>query len=282
MVANANFQNTPLSFIPGIDFRFTDMSGEYYRRVGSTVYQTMIIKSLLPWFKLLLIGFVKCAKRCKDSGCTYNDLIPKSKSKTLENYINARLGPEVKLDLQYSYILMMLFTTFVHGIALPLLFPITAFAMMNVHITEKILFAYIYKKPLEYGDKLNDGTLQAIQACPYFLLAFTYWMLGNRQIFYDEAKELETRREAVDPMHQLFQSGPHNFILVFFPLFIFFDQFVLAMRYVCYKLGFWQRLRGTTLDFNFELQINERLGNYWRNIPGDPQLKWFFREHYQR
>ena len=180
------------------------MNCDYYRKVGSTIYQTMIIKSLLPWFKVGLISLVKCTKRFKDSGCSFNDLIPRSKSKTVENYVNIRLGPEVKLDLQYSYILMMLFTTFVHGMALPLLFPITAFAMMNVAITEKILFAYIYKKPIEYGDKLNIGTLQLLEFCPYFLLAFTYWMLGNRQIFYNESKELETRTETIDPMHKLF------------------------------------------------------------------------------
>lgn len=119
----------------------------------------MLIKSLLPWFKLMIISSVKCCKRFKDSGSTFNDLIPKTKSKTVMGYVNSRAGPEVKLDLQYSYIMMMLFTTFVHGIALPLLFPITAFAMINVYITEKLLFAYIYKKPLMYGDSLNNGTL---------------------------------------------------------------------------------------------------------------------------
>jgi hypothetical protein len=100
MFANANFNNTPISFLSFIiDFNFNDMSCEYYRKVGSTIYQTMLIKSLLPWIKLALISFVKCSKRMKDSGCSMNDLIPKSRSKTIEQYVDSRVGPEVKLDL---------------------------------------------------------------------------------------------------------------------------------------------------------------------------------------
>ena len=192
MVANANFKNTPLSYLSFIiDFNFNDMSGDYYRKVGSTIYKTMCIKSILPWIKLAIISFVKCTKRIKDSGCCSKTLlIPNTKSRTPEHFIDSRVGPEVKLDLQYSFILMMIFTTFVHGMALPLLFPITAFAMINVYASEKILFAYIYRKPKLYGINLNNSTIEIMTWCPYLSLCFTYWMIGNRQIFFNETHEI--------------------------------------------------------------------------------------------
>jgi hypothetical protein len=99
---------------------------------------------------------------------------------------------------------MMVFTTFVHGMALPLLFPITAFAMINVYATEKLLFAYVYRKPKLYGINLNNSTIEIMTWCPYLFLCFTYWMLGNRQIFFNETKEVINSRDIIDPMHKIF------------------------------------------------------------------------------
>ena len=47
-----------------------------------------------------------------------------------------------------------------------------------------------------------------------------------------------------------------------------FDYLVMGFRYICIKLNVWQLYRYTDLNFNFELQLNEQLGNYWQNLPG--------------
>jgi hypothetical protein len=98
----------------------------------------MFIKSLLPWIKFLIMFLVNWIKITKDSGSSKYDSVPSTKCPTVQQFVNIHAGPPVKLDLQYAYIFLMVFTTFTYGLALPLLFPICAFGMTNLYITEKI------------------------------------------------------------------------------------------------------------------------------------------------
>jgi hypothetical protein len=82
---------------------------------------------------------------------------------------------------------LMVFTTFTFGIALPLLFPICALAMFNLYVSERIQFAYLYRKPPRYGGSLTNEALDLLSFCPVICLLFGYWILGNRQIFFDES-----------------------------------------------------------------------------------------------
>lgn len=45
---------------------------------------------------------------------------------------------------------------------MPILFPIAAFAMVNLVISEKVLFAYFYRKPPMYDNEMNDGALEIL------------------------------------------------------------------------------------------------------------------------
>jgi|TARA_B110000285_G_C14919580_1_gene511938 hypothetical protein len=99
MIANANFKNTPLNFIPNGEALFHDFSPGFYATVGSIVYKTMLIKSFLPWLKCLGFTLGSTIKRRKDSGKTLFDKIPVTKSLTVKQYVTIHAGPEVKLDL---------------------------------------------------------------------------------------------------------------------------------------------------------------------------------------
>ena len=98
----------------------------------------MLIKSLLPWLKCLGFSLGSYCKRRKDSGRTVKATIPETKCLTIKQYVTIHSGPEVKLDLQYAYLFLMVFTTFTYGIALPLLFPICCFAIFNLYVSEKL------------------------------------------------------------------------------------------------------------------------------------------------
>ena len=144
----------------------------------------------------------------------------------------------------------MVFTTFTYGIALPLLFPICAFGMFNLYVSERLQFAYLYRKPPSYGGGLNLGALQLLAKSPFFLLTFGYWILGNRQLFFDNASEKIHDSDEIDPEHDLFMftkdgkfAPNHTLIfLIFIPIFIFFEQFIIGCRYVCYKFGCWHQM----------------------------------------
>ena len=265
------------------------MSPAFYQHIGSTIHQTMFIKSLLPWIKALIFFSVSWCKKRKDSGSTASHFIPSTKCPTVQQFINMHSGPELKLDLQYSYIFLMVFTTFTYGIALPLLFPICAFGMFNLYVTEKLQFAYLYRKPPNYGGELNLGALDLLAKSPFFLICFGYWILGNRQEFFNAAEEKIHSSDITDPTHDMFmykkdQGGVNYTIifLIFIPVFVFFENIIIAIRFISYKIGCWHQGKHTDIYWRLTSAVDENLGNYWRSIKGAMQLRLYYKERYQR
>jgi hypothetical protein len=70
-----------------------------------------------------------------------------------------------------------------YGVAIPILFPIAAFAMFNYYIVDRFLLTYYYRKPPIYDDKLNRAALSAMIYSPLLMLFFGYWCMGNMQLF---------------------------------------------------------------------------------------------------
>jgi len=132
------------------------------------------------------------------------------------------------MHYRYSAILNVVFSTFTHGLALPILFPIAAFAMFNFYICEKYFFAYFYRKPPLFDNKMNERALILLSYAPIFMLAFGYWQLGNRQAFYNEVKERSFSGEVLDPEHGLFEYGnglDSTFVFLFFFMFFLMHKF---------------------------------------------------------
>lgn len=44
---------------------------------------------------------------------------------------------------------------------------------------------------------------------------------------------------------------------------------------MAYKIGLFKQMNGISIDFKIDLNINEKLGNYWNCIPGMSQLSLF-------
>ena len=174
MLTNANFEDTPLSFIP-IKNGFADFSGDWYILVGTQIVQTMVINSFVPLINGIVLVALKWALRFLDSRCSFRSLFPKTKLKTIQQYVNLYSGPEVEMHYRYSAILNVVFSTFTHGLALPILFPIAAFAMLNFYVCEKYFMAYFYRKPPLFDNKMNERALMMLAYAPVFMLAFGYW-----------------------------------------------------------------------------------------------------------
>ena len=175
MLTNANLENSPLSFI-ALRNRFADYTSDWYILVGAPIVQTMIINSFMPWINFVLLCVIKFIFRFLDSGLSYyRDEKPKTKAKTIQDYVQLYAGPEVEIHYRYSAILNVCFSTFTHGLALPILYPIAAFTMLNFYFVEKYLFAYYYRKPPLFDNKMNERALYLLAYTPPFLLAFGYW-----------------------------------------------------------------------------------------------------------
>ena len=45
---------------------------------------------------------------------------------------------------------------FTHGVALPMLFPVALFGLVNNYFTERILLAYYYRQPPMLDNRINN------------------------------------------------------------------------------------------------------------------------------
>lgn len=83
------------------------------------------------------------------------------------------------IHYRYSLILNIVFVTFIYGLALPILFPIAFFSMVNIYVAERIQLAYYFKQPPLYDDRLSKRALTQLQFAPAFMMTLGYWFLSN-------------------------------------------------------------------------------------------------------
>lgn len=72
------------------------------------------------------------------------------------------------------------FVSFTYGLIMPILFPITLLALVNLYVVERYQFAYLYRKPPIMGNDLNKKALDVMKMAPVIMFTFGYWQLGNR------------------------------------------------------------------------------------------------------
>ena len=59
------------------------------------------------------------------------------------------------MHYRYSALLYIVYAALIHGIAMPLLFPIALIGLIIIYMSEKMLFVWYYRKPPMYDAKLN-------------------------------------------------------------------------------------------------------------------------------
>jgi hypothetical protein len=75
------------------------------------------------------------------------------------------------------------FVTFTYGTALPILYPIALWSFFVFFTTERTLVCYYYKQPPAFDEKMTINALEMLTWLPIPFLAFSWWFLGNNQIF---------------------------------------------------------------------------------------------------
>ena len=165
-----------------------------------------------------------------------------TKKVTIQQYIEVYAGPELQLHFRYATIMNFVFVSFTYGLIMPVLFPITLLALVNLYVVERYQFAYLYRKPPIMGNDLNKKALDVMKFAPVIMFTFGYWQLGNRQIFFNEKIVLEYIGKINDPKHSLFDysKGPDHTILllVLLPVFWFQSGFIPGLQ----KLGIKMKL----------------------------------------
>ena len=90
-------------------------------------------------YVMFAINYIKVViKRFLDSKFTMVYEVPKTKKRTIQSFVALYAGPDNSMHFRYSAVLMQVFVTFTHGLAVPMLFPITILGVVNTYIMEKL------------------------------------------------------------------------------------------------------------------------------------------------
>ena len=91
----------------------------------------------------------------------YEDLVNPTQLTNKKDYIALYAGLEYLIHFKYSSVLVQVYIAFMYGMFIPILFPIAAFGIASMYITEKISLIYIYREPPMYDETLK------VQSCEW-------------------------------------------------------------------------------------------------------------------
>ena len=110
-------------------------------------------------------------------------------------YVEVYGGPVFDLNTQYAMVLNVVFVTMMYATALPVLLPVAFLNLIVFYSIQVYMLMYVYKKPVQYDQYMNNQFLRTLQLAPVFLLSFGYWELSNIQLLPYADSDLETPRE---------------------------------------------------------------------------------------
>ena len=158
----------------------------------------------------------------------------------------------------------------IFGIAIPMMFPITLIALINLYLFDKATLIYFNRAPPKYDDKLSNRAYSILIGAPFAGLLFNYWVLGNPSIFGNPHLFMQYCFEIYNPQHHYFNlknaTYPALMIFVVFIFSLLYYQFIKLFNILNPK---WQTKKN-------KLQKRQlKIEPFLNSIIGYDQLRWY-------
>jgi hypothetical protein len=180
--------NADITQITVFDFwdegRYTDFTVNWYKDVGGIIISTMIFNVAYPIAEFLIFYTIRFIKRLMDSGFSLNK--ENTKKDVIIDYVDLYSGPEYVIHYKYSFILNVVFMTFMFGAGLPILFPLAVCSLLVLYVMERLQAAYSYQKPPMMDASLNSTVIKMLFGAPLFYASFGFWMYNNPGFFRND------------------------------------------------------------------------------------------------
>ena len=129
-----------------------------------------------------------------------------------------------------------------------------------------------------YDAKLNTRAIDVLEKAPIAMAMVGYWALGNRQMFFNENREIAHLNVSPDPGHPLvsFKYGVnHTHLVLLFLIYLVIASLFGDWLYAALdKCGFARKQK--------KVDVDEGLDSYWEALVGKEQKEWYAAECYQR
>jgi hypothetical protein len=272
LLTNANLREAiGISVFSGI---YPDFDFNWYIDFGVPMISTMLTNAFSPLIELWMFYPLTLLYRLLDKNFIWKKY--RTKKTTIQQFVNLYSGPEYLLHYKYSRILNIVFVTFMYGMVLPILFPIGLLSIIFTYFAEKIMIVFYYKEPPSYDQKLNNLALKILAWAPFFMFTFGFWMMSNRQIFYNVAKLSEKANPKVENTgHVLFKdirAGPELNLFIMIWLFLLCMIFRRLIAYLLNKSPFAVKV---------DQSLDEGLPNYFDALEYHSKY-WIWEERHSR
>ena len=181
----------------------------------------MIFNIEWPIIEFFAFFFMRLAWRLLDRSICHSSW--RTKAKTIQKYVDLYSGPEYFIHYKYSFIMNIVYITFMFGAGMPILFPIALASFIVLYIMERLLVAYSYRQPPMFDESLSKLCIKMLMAAPLLYFTVGFWMFNNIQIFYNEVYLTMSSNDLANTGHTLMSafrrinhSTPLLFILGFF------------------------------------------------------------------
>ena len=131
---------------------YTQIGLNWYINAAPMLIQSLIINLFTPQIDFGLSYFKKWVERRYDRGCCVRGTTSKRK---IQSYVKLYSGPEYEIYFKYAFMLKFVYVAFLFGLGLPIVFPITLAAFINMYVTEKLVLAYWHKIPPNFDTKIS-------------------------------------------------------------------------------------------------------------------------------
>ena len=206
----------------------TDFTVVWYKDVGDILINNMIFNIGWPLIEFFMFYFMRLGYRLLDRGFSFKS--DSTKCTRVTDYIALYRGPEYVIHYKYSFILNIVFITFMFGAGMPILFPIACFSFAVLYVMERLQLAYSYQKPPMFDDSLNEAAINILITAPILYCTVGFWMFNNLQIFWNDVVFNQSFNEHMHTGHtftSIFNHGLDHST----PLFILF--LVAVVAYLC-------------------------------------------------
>ena len=180
--SNMKYAPEPFNYLP---FRqqYVDLTSSWYRYFSPDILISMISLAVFPQLDFIISYLTSKVLRIIDKGyfnrpfCRNKN---KTKCKTKKQYETLYAGPKYEMHFNYSCIMTQIYISFMYGMIMPILFPMTLFGIINMYFVERLLLAYYYKQPPKYDEKLQKTVQDKLFFAPILMYLIGYWGMSNR------------------------------------------------------------------------------------------------------
>ena len=222
-----------------MDGRYSDFSYGWFIHLGPLLINPFFINFIYPFIQPTVGFLIKEAKDLWDRRFTSNDQHMTSTS-SLIDYADIKSLDRFEIESAYPKIMSTIMICMTYGFGFPIMFPLTAVFLIIIYFVHKYIIVS-FRRPPMYDDTLNKIFIYYIKYGALFYTFFSYWMLTNRQMFWNETSTKNYKDEQESANHFLLQ-WPSNycFLLVFLLGLILAYIFMFEVVYDCFSV-FWMR-----------------------------------------